>query len=436
MALLEQDGQTLRLLKLDCLTDPAEIVAWVDGNAGPHAVVGIDAPIVIPNATGMRVADRLAHSMYGKFHAGAYPASRARRFWRRTTQLSAGLEQLGFCHGDQLTPQCQGRYQIEVHPHAASVQLFELDRIVKYKKGTLAQRAAGLANFRELILEKLPRLVPMLARPHLPAIPANGRALKACEDQLDAVLCAYIAAHWWHWGRERNDVLGDSKRGYIVVPRRRTPEMKLVDLREQHLLRGLSERDLDPDPITQFNRWFAEACSSGVAQPDAMTLATVSPGGQPSARMVLLKEVSADGFVFVTSYRSRKARELAQNPRAALAFYWRELSRQVRITGTLVRTSRAESEAYFRARPRGAQLSAWASWQSSPVPDRKVLEARRSKFQSKYGGAEVPLPPDWGGYRLRPDSLEFWQGRPNRLHDRLLYSRDPDGRWRIERLAP
>lgn len=436
MALLEQDGQILRLLKLECLAEPGEIVGWADSNAGDHAVVGIDAPIVIPNATGMRAADRLAHSMYGQFHAGAYPASRARSFWRRTTQLSADLARLGFCHGDQLVPQCRGRYQIEVHPHAASVQFFELDRIVKYKKGTLAQRAAGLGTLRALILNQLPKLVPALDPPNLPEIPKSGKALKSCEDQLDALLCAYIAAYWWHWGRERNDVLGDSKRGYIVVPRRRTPEMKLADLRQRHMLRGLCETDLDPDPITQFDRWFAEARSAGIAQPNAMTLATVSRNGQPSARMVLLKEATADGFVFVTNYRSRKGRDLAANPRAALVFYWRELSRQVRITGTVSKTSRAESEAYFRTRPRGAQLSAWASWQSSPVPDHELLQTRVSRLDAKYAAAGIPAPPDWGGYRLRPESIEFWQGRPSRLHDRLVYSRQADGPWRIERLAP
>jgi pyridoxamine 5'-phosphate oxidase len=436
LAVLEQTGPTLRLLKLELLTEPDEIVRWAESNAGADAVVGIDAPIVIPNATGMRPADRLAHTMYGKFHAGAYPASRARSFWQRTTQLSAQLARQGFQHGDKLTPQAPGRYQIEVHPHAASVQLFELASIVKYKKGTLAERAAGLGTLRSLILERLPLLVPALERPDLPEIPSTGKTLKALEDQLDALLCAYIAAYWWHWGRERNDVLGDSKTGYIVVPRRITPETQRVDLRERHLRKGLRESDLDPDPIAQFQRWFADARSAGIAEADAMTLATVAPDGQPSARMVLLKEATADGFVFFTNYRSRKGRELAENPRAALAFFWRELSRQVRVTGTVTKTSRAESEAYFATRPRGSQLSTWASWQSSPIADRQILETRVSKLEAKYAGQQIPAPPGWGGYRLRPDSIEFWQGRPNRLHDRLTYSRTADGRWLIERLAP
>jgi pyridoxamine 5'-phosphate oxidase len=167
-----------------------------------------------------------------------------------------------------------------------------------------------------------------------------------------------------------------------------------------------------------------------------MALATVSQEGQPSARMVLLKEATPDGFVFFTNYRSRKGRELAANPHAALVFFWRELSRQVRITGTVTKTTRAESEAYFRTRPRGAQLSAWASWQSSPVPDRQILETRVSKLETKYAAGSIPAPPNWGGYRLQPESIEFWQGRPSRLHDRIVYSRQADGPWRIERLAP
>jgi pyridoxamine 5'-phosphate oxidase len=167
-----------------------------------------------------------------------------------------------------------------------------------------------------------------------------------------------------------------------------------------------------------------------------MTLATTAADGQPSARIVLLKEVSQDGFVFYTNYGSRKGRELAVNPRAALVFYWPQLERQVRITGAVVKTSRSESEGYFQTRPRGSQLAAWASWQSSPIPDRDVLEARVKKLEAKYAGGSVPLPPNWGGYRLRAESIEFWQGRPNRLHDRLRYSREAGGGWKIERLAP
>jgi pyridoxamine 5'-phosphate oxidase len=152
--------------------------------------------------------------------------------------------------------------------------------------------------------------------------------------------------------------------------------------------------------------------------------------------MVLLKDVSQDGFVFYTNYESRKGQELAANPRAALVFYWPQLERQVRITGAVVKTSRSESEAYFYTRPRGSQLAAWASGQSCVIPDRDVLEARVKELEAKYAGASVPLPPNWGGYRLHPESIEFWQGKPNRLHDRLRYSPGPGGGWKIERLAP
>jgi pyridoxamine 5'-phosphate oxidase len=433
---LDGDGSSLRLVQLDRLDDPAEVVRWVEAQAGPDAVVGIDAPIVIPNATGMRTADRLAQALYGKFHAGAYPASRARTFWQRTTRLSSALAKLGFQHGDQMQPKSRGRYQIEVHPHAASVQLFGLDQIVKYKKGTLAARAKALRGFRALLLEHLPRLTPRLEIDTLPSIPSSGgKALKAVEDQLDAVLCAYIAAHWWYWGRDRNDVLGNARTGYIVIPRRRTPEQKLADLRDRYSRAALDETDLDPDPIAQFDRWFAEARASGIDEANAMTLATAAADGQPSARMVLLRDAGPQGFVFFTNYGSQKGRELAGNPKAALVFHWRELHRQVRITGTIAKTSRAESQHYFASRPRGAQLSAWASWQSSPVADREFLEARVRKLAAKYHSAPIPAPPGWGGYRLRPDSIEFWQGRQDRLHDRLRYTRQPAG-WRIQRLAP
>jgi pyridoxamine 5'-phosphate oxidase len=286
------------------------------------------------------------------------------------------------------------------------------------------------------MLEHLPNLVPRLDLAALPAIPHGGRELKAVEDQLDAILAAYIAAHWWYWGRERNDVLGDSKQGYMIVPCRYTPDRRQADLRSRLRSSPLNEPDADPDPVAQFEKWFSDARSAGLAEPNAMTLATVSSAGQPSARMVILREVNPDGFVFYTNYRSQKGRELALNSRAALVFFWQELGRQVRVTGSVVKTSRAETEAYFRTRPRGAQLSAWASWQSSVIPGREVLERRVEKLESRYAGESIPPPPGWGGYRLRPDAMEFWQGRENRLHDRLRYSRMPGGRWRIERLAP
>ncbi len=396
--------------------------------AQENAGIGIDAPTVIPNATGMRIADRLAHSLYGKYHAGAYPASRARSFWKRTTGLSSALVKMGFGHGDDLSPRGAGRFQIEVHPHAASVQLFVLDRIIKYKKGLLVDRALELQRFRELLLQRLPSLVPKLDLSALPEVPvSSGRALKAVEDQLDAVLAAYIAAYWWYWGRERNEVLGNARLGYIVVPHRGGGIKKYAQ--PEIYAAGT-------DPIGRFEEWRGLALATRHGEPKAVALATVSPDGQPSVRMVILQEASPDGFVFYTNYRSQKSRELAANPRASLVAYWPELGRQVRVSGTVVKTSREETEAYFRSRPREAQLSAWASWQSSVIPDRDVLERRVQKLEARFVGKEVPTPAGWGGYRLLPETIEFWQEREDRLHDRLLYSRKAGGRWKTERLAP
>lgn len=425
VAALDWANETLQLVALDRLTNPRDILRWVTAHATESAGIGIDAPLVIPNAAGMRIADRLAHSYYGKYHAGAYPASRARRFWKRTTRLSSSLAKLGFGHGDELKPKSSGRFQIEVHPHAASVQLFLLDRIVKYKKGRLEERAGELKRLRGLLLERLPTLVPRLAPTELPEIPTSGRELKAVEDKLDALLAAYIAAHWWYWGRERNQVLGNSRLGYIIVPHRQTDQNPVLD-----------EAGAADDPIQQFEQWYAQARAGGLREPGAATLATVSPEGQPSARMVIVREAGARGFVFYTNYRSQKGRELGANPRASLVFYWPELGRQVRVMGQVTKTSVSETEGYFRTRPHGAQLSAWASWQSSVIPGRDVLERRIQKLETRFPGQEIPPPPGWGGYRLRPETIEFWQGRENRLHDRLRYSRKANGRWRIERLAP
>ncbi len=198
---------------------------------------------------------------------------------------------------------------------------------------------------------------------------------------------------------------------------------------------GLNEDTVGTDPFALFDEWYREARQAGLYLPEAMTLATVSPAGRPSARLVLLKRHDERGFVFFTNYESRKAVELEQNPHAALAIHWPVLQRQVRIEGLVEKIAEEESYSYFRTRPRGSRIGAWASPQSAVIPDRTVLERRVEEFQARYPGDEVPLPPYWGGYRVRPDSIEFWQGRANRLHDRFRFVRDGDG-WSVERLAP
>lgn len=425
LAALEWNGHSLHLLALDRLSEIKDILGWVERHSTEDTVIGVDAPLVIPNRSGMRDADKLAHSHYGRYHAGCYPASQERSFWKRTTGLAAQLKKRGFMHGDQLSARATGRYQIEVHPHAATVQLFALDRIVKYKKGTLAERRAGLTRLRGLLLEHLPRLTPRLALDSLPEIPEKGPMLKDLEDRLDALTAAYVAAHWWYWGSDRNRVLGDSSSGYIVVPQR-----------EDYARSELLEAEAAQDPFVQFERWFADARSAGIKEPNAMTLATVDALGQPNARIVLLKGADQRGFVFYTNYGSQKGRELAGNPKAALVFYWAQLERQVRITGTVKRVSRAESDAYFHSRPRGSQLGAWVSEQSAVIQDRSQLVEQMQELEKHYEGKTPPLPPYWGGYCLTPVTIEFWQGRPSRLHDRLRYARGKKGTWKRERLSP
>ena len=205
-------------------------------------------------------------------------------------------------------------------------------------------------------------------------------------------------------------------------------------LRDEYTRAGLSEADADADPIAQFNVWFDDAVAAELLHPNAMTLATVD-GGRPSARVVLLKSVDANGFVFFTNYESRKGHELAANPAATLLFFWAELERQVRVDGTAEKVSEDESDAYFATRPYGSQIGAWASAQSSPIPSRDVLEARARELDARYGGGPVPRPAHWGGYRVAPVEIEFGQGRANRLHDRLRY-RLADGVWARERLSP
>jgi len=206
-------------------------------------------------------------------------------------------------------------------------------------------------------------------------------------------------------------------------------------VRREYGLAGLSERDLAADPVEQFRSWLAQAQAAYPEEFTSMTLATADREGRPSARVVLLKGVDERGFVFYTNYGSRKGREIAENPRAALVFYWPGLDRQVRVEGAIERTSREESEAYFLSRPLGSRVGAWASPQSRPIPGREELERRLREAGERFG-EDVPLPDDWGGYRVRPETIEFWQGRPSRLHDRLRYSLDAAGEWRIERLAP
>ncbi len=210
----------------------------------------------------------------------------------------------------------------------------------------------------------------------------------------------------------------------------------IADLRREYASRALTEADAHEDPIQQFTRWFGEALKSELIDTNAMTLATATPGGEPSARIVLLKGFDEAGFVFFSNYESAKGRVLAANPRAGLLMFWAALERQVRITGNVTKTSAEESESYFQSRPFESQIGAWASAQSRTVADRAALESRYADLAAKYAGGPVPWPPFWGGYRVAPESIEFWQGRTSRLHDRLLYTRQANGSWARSRLAP
>jgi pyridoxamine 5'-phosphate oxidase len=211
--------------------------------------------------------------------------------------------------------------------------------------------------------------------------------------------------------------------------------MPIADLRREYALATLDVADVDRDPIVQFHRWFADAERAELPEPNAMTLATCTAAGEPSARIVLLKNADARGFVFFTDYRSQKARDLESNPRAALVFLWKEIERQVRITGLVERISGQESDAYYASRPLGSRYGAWASVQSSVIPDRAWLEGAVRAVEAAHPGGEPPRPDHWGGFRVVPGQVEFWQGRSSRLHDRLRYRRGTGG-WVIERLSP
>ncbi|WP_340536970.1 pyridoxamine 5'-phosphate oxidase [Nocardioides sp. GXZ039] len=216
------------------------------------------------------------------------------------------------------------------------------------------------------------------------------------------------------------------------------PQVDLAGLREEYAAGGLEESDLLPDPIAMFERWFAEARAAGVHEPNAMVVATVSPSGQPSSRFVLLKGVGPDGFRFFTNLASRKGADLAENPRCALLFPWHPLERQVRVEGVATALSRADVEAYFAVRPRGSRLGAWASHQSQVVAGREELSGAYAAVEDRFADVpddELGPPDEWGGYLVRPDVVEFWQGRPGRMHDRLVYTRTPDA-WTTHRLAP
>ena len=207
-------------------------------------------------------------------------------------------------------------------------------------------------------------------------------------------------------------------------------------LRKEYAFAGLSEADAAPDPFLQFRRWFDEALQAELREPNAMTVATATRGGLPSARIVLLKSWDERGFVFYTNYAGQKGRELAENPSAALVFYWPEMERQIRIAGDVAQVSAEESDRYFASRPLGSRLGAIVSEQSSVIPSRQSLEARLQQLETEYRETLPTRPTGWGGYRVTPQTAEFWQGRPNRLHDRLRYRRDASGAWIIERLAP
>jgi pyridoxamine 5'-phosphate oxidase len=213
-------------------------------------------------------------------------------------------------------------------------------------------------------------------------------------------------------------------------------DKSIADLRKDYTLKDLNENEIDKNPFIQFKIWFNQSVAAQLPEPNAMTLATCTPDGKPSARMVLLKDIDERGFVLFTNYKSQKGQEISVNPQAALVFWWAELERQVRIVGTVEKISSAQSDSYFEVRPPFSRLGAWASNQSEVIANRDVLEAQLIEFQRQYENQEVPRPPHWGGFRVIPQEIEFWQGRSSRLHDRLRYTLIDNGNWKIERLSP
>lgn len=212
--------------------------------------------------------------------------------------------------------------------------------------------------------------------------------------------------------------------------------MDIHSIRKDYKIGTLDTKDVHPNPITQFQKWFNEALKAEVLEPNAMTLATLDSENRPHARIVLVKDISENGFTFFTNYLSNKGKEIAAQPQAALLFFWPELERQVRIEGIIEKVSKEESSTYFHSRPRGSQVGAHVSPQSQIIPNRDYLETLQAELEKKFEGKEIPIPDYWGGYLLKPQSVEFWQGRPSRLHDRILYSKDKENNWKIERLAP
>lgn len=209
----------------------------------------------------------------------------------------------------------------------------------------------------------------------------------------------------------------------------------IADIRKDYKLQMLEESSVDKNPIKQFAKWWDEALNSNIDEVNAFTLATVNAAGKPSARILLLKGFDENGFVFFTNYNSDKGKELAANPNAAIVFFWKELERQVRIEGMVEKINAAESDAYFYSRPEGSRIGAWASPQSTVINDRKILEDNVKKYEAQFAGKKIERPPHWGGYCLQPQLIEFWQGRPSRLHDRIQFTKEKD-KWKIERLAP